>query len=124
MAHFAKIKNNIVADVIVVSDNDCKNLEFPLSEPIGQKFLQSLGFDGKWIQTSYNNNFRCRFACIGGMYLEEDDVFLFPKPFPSWKLNKQTYNWDPPKPMPDHRSWLWNEDLQEWEDPIDPTNIQ
>jgi hypothetical protein len=120
MAHFAKIENDIVVDVIVVGNEFLNNLEFPESEPIGQEYLKSLGFTGEWIQTSYNNKFRYRHAGVGGQYYRKKDVFLFKKPFASWKLNEVNYMWEAPKPMPDHRSWIWNEEQQEWEDPIDP----
>lgn len=65
MAHFAKIENNIVQQVIVVANSDCGNKEFPESEPIGQAFISSLGLDGEWKQTSYNANFRSVYAGIG-----------------------------------------------------------
>ena len=120
MAHFAKIENDIVVDVIVVGNEFLNNLEFPESEPIGQEYLKSLGFTGEWIQSSYNNKFRYRHAGVGGQYYRKKDVFLFNKPFPSWKLNETTYLWEAPYPMPDHRSWVWNELNQKWEDPIDP----
>jgi len=65
MAHFAKIENNIVSDVIVVSNDDCNNLPFPESEPVGQAFIASLGITGTWLQTSYNGNFRGTYAGAG-----------------------------------------------------------
>jgi hypothetical protein len=65
VAHFAQVKNNIVQEVIVVSNNDCNNLPFPESEPVGQTFIASLGLAGEWLQTSYNNNFRGTYAGIG-----------------------------------------------------------
>lgn len=58
MAHFAKIENNKVTSVIVVSNDDCGGGEFPESEPIGQAFIASLGLDGLWLQCSYHANFR------------------------------------------------------------------
>ena len=85
MAHFAKIENNIVGDVIVVSNNDCDNLPFPESEPIGQAYLASLGIVGEWLQTSYSGSFRGCYAGIGftfdasiGVYGE----FVPPPPTP------------------------------------------
>ena len=63
MAHFAQVKDGIVAQVIVVG-NDVVG-EFPASEPIGQAFIASLGLDGDWKQTSYNANFRGKYAGIG-----------------------------------------------------------
>ena len=62
MAHFAKIENNLVIDVIVVSNTDCDNLPFPESEPIGQAFIASLGLTGEYLQTSYSGSFRGYYA--------------------------------------------------------------
>lgn len=64
MAHFAKVENNIVQQVIVVSNDDCGGGEFPESEPIGQAFIASLGLTGQWLQTSYRANFRGKYAGI------------------------------------------------------------
>ena len=58
MAHFAKIENNTVTSVIVVSNENCGGGEFPQSEPVGQTFIASLGLTGDWLQCSYHNNFR------------------------------------------------------------------
>lgn len=65
MAHFAKIDDGIVSQVIVVNNETLNNLEFPESEKIGQDFISSLGLDGTWKQTSYNANFRGKYAGIG-----------------------------------------------------------
>lgn len=65
MAHFAKIEDGIVQQVIVVHNDSVNNLEFPDSESLGKEFIASLGLSGEWIQTSYNNNFRNVFAGIG-----------------------------------------------------------
>ena len=65
MAHFAQVFNEIVQCVIVVSNDDCDNLPFPESEPVGQTFIASIGLQGEWLETSYNNNFRGTYAGIG-----------------------------------------------------------
>ena len=78
MAHFAKVENNIVQQVIVVSNDDCNNLEFPESEPIGQAFIDSLGLAGEWLQTSYHANFRGTYAGIGQTYDPVADEFVAP----------------------------------------------
>lgn len=71
MAHFAKINyENIVQEVIVISNDDCDNLPFPHSEPIGQAFIASLGLEGEYIQTSYSGSFRNFFAGPG-VYFDE-----------------------------------------------------
>lgn len=79
MAHFAKVENNIVREVIVISNSDCGGGEFPESEPIGQAFIASLGLVGEWKQTSYNNNFRDKYASIGYTYDSVNDVFVAPE---------------------------------------------
>jgi hypothetical protein len=78
MAHFALVTNSIVDQVIVVSNDDCDNLDFPESEPIGQAFIASLGLAGEWLQTSYHANFRGAYAGIGYTYDAELDVFVAP----------------------------------------------
>lgn len=82
MAHFAQIQNNIVGQVIVISNNDVDNLPFPESEPIGQAFIASIGLIGNWLETSYNNNFRSVYAGVGYIYnptLGEYGEFVPPK---------------------------------------------
>jgi hypothetical protein len=78
MAHFAKVDNGIVSQVIVVSNDDCGGGNFPESEPIGQAFLASLGLDGEWKQTSYSASFRGLYAGIGFTYDADNDVFVAP----------------------------------------------
>jgi hypothetical protein len=78
MAHFAKIENDTVTQVIVVSNDNCGGGEFPENEPVGQAFLASLGLEGEWKQTSYNANFRGVYASIGWSYDSVNDVFVAP----------------------------------------------
>lgn len=78
MAHFAKIENGLVTNVIVVGDDDCSGGTFPASEPIGQAFIASIGLDGEWKQTSYNANFRSAFAGLGFTYDADIDEFVRP----------------------------------------------
>ena len=78
MAHFAQVSGDVVTQVIVVSNDDCGGGEFPQSEPVGQEFIASLGLQGLWKQTSYNNNFRGRYAGIGYRYDSQLDEFVAP----------------------------------------------
>ena len=74
MAHFAKIEDGFVREVIVVN-----NEEVP-DEATGIAFCKSLyGEDTEWVQTSYNANFRGRFAGSGMIYDPELDEFLSPQ---------------------------------------------
>ena len=83
MAHFAKIENGIVQQVIVVANSDFGNMDFPASEPIGQAFIASLGIDGEWKQTSYNANFRGAYAGTG--YTWNGTDFVVPVVVPDWR---------------------------------------
>ena len=75
MAHFAKMTGNIVEEVIVVSNDDCDNLPFPESEPVGQAFIASIGLNGDWLQTSYSGSFRGVYAGISYTYNAALDIF-------------------------------------------------
>ncbi len=74
MAHFALIKNGTVAEVIVVGNDDAPD------EATGQAFIASIGLAGEWKQTSYNANFRGKYAGIGDIYDAVNDVFVSPTP--------------------------------------------
>lgn len=76
MAHFAKIENDMVTQIIVVSNDDCGGGEYPDSEPVGQAFIASVGLDGLWLQTSYHSNFRGHYAGIGFTYDAQLDEFV------------------------------------------------
>lgn len=78
MAHFAKIENGVVTQVIVVNNEDCGGGDFPASEAAGQAFIKSIGLDGEWRQTSYNGNFRGKYAGIGDSFDAEADEFKSP----------------------------------------------
>jgi hypothetical protein len=79
MAHFAKIENNIVSQVIVVNNEVLENKSFPESESIGIAFCKSLyGADTNWLQTSYNANFRGTYAGLGMTYDPVLDIFTTP----------------------------------------------
>jgi hypothetical protein len=127
MAHFAEIDdNNVVLRVIVVGNDDCKDSDGNESEAVGIAFCQSLfGSDTNWVQTSYNNNIRFRYAGIGFTYDQDSDVFIPPQPYSSWILNTDTWDWDAPVPIPDDAglnedtntliAYFWNEETISWD---------
>lgn len=78
MAHFARINDNTVQQVIVVSNYDCGGGDFPASEAAGQAFIASIGLAGEWRQTSYSGSFRSKYAGIGDIYDAVNDVFVAP----------------------------------------------
>jgi hypothetical protein len=108
MAHYAKIENDIVTNVIVI-DN-----QYELD---GENYINTtLGLEGEWIQTSYNDNIRGNFAGIGFTYDRANDVFISPQPYPSWLLNNK-WKWIPPIDYPsDYTSitYFWSEEDKNW----------
>lgn len=100
MAHFAKVENGIVTEVIVAEE------EFINSGAVGDPSM--------WIQTSYNGNIRKRFAGIGYTYNEELDAFITPKPpYESWILDADICAWKAPVDAP-LGNYIWNEDQGAW----------
>lgn len=112
MAHFAKVVDGVVTQVIV-------------AEPeFFETFVDSS--PGEWIQTSYNTYggehklggtpLRKNYAGIGFTYDRVKDAFISPKPFTSWVLNEDTCLWEAPVAMPqDGLEYEWNEAIVNWE---------
>ena len=110
MAHFAKVENGLVTQVIV-------------AEP---DFISTgaLGDPASWVQTSYNTHanqhpegrpLRGNYAGIGYTYDKLNDVFIAPQPFPSWILNICTWTWEAPVPYPnDNKRYSWQEVTVSW----------
>jgi hypothetical protein len=78
MAHFARVENGIVREVIVVGNDDCGGGDYPAAEPVGQAFIASIGLNGEWKQTSYNSNFRGTYAGQGFTFDSDADEFVAP----------------------------------------------
>jgi len=115
MAHFAKLDNNdIVTQVLVVNNDVILKADGTESELKGKQFLNATFGQSKWVQTSYNNNFRKQYAGLGYKYDSTNDVFIAPQPFPSWSLD-ENFDWQPPTPYPtDGQVYQWDEDSQTW----------
>jgi hypothetical protein len=111
MAHFAKIENNLVTQVIVVH-NDVVGTQYPQSESIGQAFIVEHGYEGEWLQTSYNHNFRKQYGHIGFSYDRDADQFVSSQPYASWTLDTNN-DWQAPTPKPEG-NYEWNEHHLQW----------
>lgn len=107
MAHYAFLDdNNVVIEVIVGIDEN-ELIEGMTPEEWYGKFRNRT-----CKRTSYNNKIRKQYAGVGYSYDEINDVFIAPRPFPSWSLNDE-FDWQPPTPKPDG-FYFWNEDELEW----------
>ena len=110
MSHFAEIRpNGLVINVIRIEPDLVNNGVF--------------GDPHKFIQTSYNGNFRNKFAKKGDKYDRALDMFISPQPYPSWILNETTCEWDPPVAEPELTEeqinnkvyYIWNETTKQWD---------
>jgi len=126
MAHYAKVQDGVVTQVIV-------------AEP---EFFDTFvdNSPGKWIKTSYNirggvyydpatnepaadqsiidgdeARQRKNYAGIGFTYDRERDAFIPPKPYDSWVLNEDTCLWEAPVARPDDgNDYIWDEETTSW----------
>jgi hypothetical protein len=124
MAHYAFLnEHSVVTTVIVGNDEgyDGVNWEDYYAQEMGQPCKRTsyntcgnvhYGPDG---QPDGLPPFRGNYAAQGFFYDATLDVFIPPKPFPSWLLNTQHYLWDPPVPCPqDGKYYVWDEATQSW----------
>jgi hypothetical protein len=122
MAHFAKVVDGLVTQVIVAEPEFFNT--FVDTSP------------GQWIQTSYNTRggvhydpqtgqpsadqtkaLRKNYAGIGYSYDSTNDCFIAPKPYPSWLLDTTSCLWQPPTPMPqDGKQYSWDEATTSWQE--------
>ncbi len=104
MSHFVEIDNDNIVQRVIVAEQDFIN-----SGVVGDSF--------RWIQTSYNNNFRKNYAGVGYKYDQARDAFIAPKPYPSWLLDEDTCRWDAPTAYPDDdKKYSWDEDTTSWKE--------
>jgi hypothetical protein len=122
MAYYARVNDdNIVTYVtslpneMITDENGIEHEELALSH-LYSTIPDSVG--DRWIQTSYNNNFRKRYAGLGYSWNEEFDAFIPPKPHDSWILNMENLDWEAPIPKPkrveDGPYYIWDEEILNW----------
>ena len=108
MAHFAKIVDGVVEQVIVADTAQwCE-----------------INLGGTWVQTSYNTHanehpegrpLHKNYAGIG--YTWDGTGFAAPEPYASWTLDANTYVWQAPTPKPiSDKRYEWSEDDLTWKE--------
>ena len=117
MAHYAKVKDGIVLQVVVAEQDVLSHL--------------GAGYGETWVQTSYSTRggkhygsdgnedsgtpLRANYAGIGYIYDINHDVFYAPQPYASWILDTTTYLWGAPVAHPsDGKNYTWDEDSTNW----------
>ena len=125
MAHFAEIdSNNKVLRVVVACNQDIANNGGEQSEQAAEHFktICPLSPNGiKWVQTSYNSNFRKQYAGKDYTFDPTKNIFIQKQPFSSWSLDANS-DWQPPVARPtittygDNISYMiiWDEDNLRW----------
>ena len=117
MAHYAWIdNNNIVINVTVgVDENITQQGVGGSSEAWETFYTNAVNQEGVYLKrTSYNANIRGKYAGKGDSYNAEEDIFVAPKPYPSW--TRSGSHWNPPTPMPTTagKFYYWSEDDLSW----------
>jgi|TARA_R110000824_G_scaffold10610_3_gene46598 hypothetical protein len=110
MAHFADLDaSNIVTRVLVVNNDVILDGDGVEQEQLGIDFLLGLYSTGRFVQTSYNHNFRKQYAGKGFTYDAAKNIFIQPRLFPSWSLDEND-DWQAPENYPDDdKRYCWNE---------------
>ena len=112
MAHYAKVEDGVVTQVIVADNKEwCE---------------ANLG--GTWVQTSYNTKgnqhpegrpLNKNYAGIG--YTWDGTGFAAPQPYASWTKDSDTYLWEAPVAMPtDDKMYRWDEETTSWIEQTQP----
>lgn len=121
MAYFAELdSNNVVLQVLAVNNSDIDNLPFPQSESVGIAYLESFLPGRIWAQTSYNSNFRVRYAGIGMVFYPNCTAtpyggFGNTKTYPDFIFDEATCMWIPPIPYPnDGKNYFWDDATHSW----------
>jgi len=107
MAHFAELKTkpdptgftsdtHQVVERVVVVGNDCVPSDMHVD---GETWCINFFKGGIWKQTSYNHNFRKKYAGIGDVYDPVKDKFLAQQPYASWSLDSSD-DWQAPITYP------------------------
>jgi hypothetical protein len=147
MAHFAELESktdptgftsdtHLVVKRVIVVGNDVSTAAGPLGtndEHVdGETWCQNFFKGGTWKQTSYNHNFRKKYAGIGDIYDSAKNKFLQQQPFASWSLDASD-NWQAPVTAPTITAYgdpekqyhiSWDEAGQKWtaQDSEEPQN--
>tara|TARA_Y100000310_G_C19986626_1_gene492223 strand:+ start:25 stop:510 length:486 start_codon:yes stop_codon:yes gene_type:complete len=147
MAHFAELESktdptgftsdtHLVVKRVIVVGNDVSTAAGPLGENDmhvdGETWCQNFFKGGTWKQTSYNHNFRKRYAGQGDIYDSAKNKFLSQQPYASWSLDAND-DWQAPVTYPTittygdpekNYSVSWDEAGQKWtaKDKEEPQN--
>lgn len=137
MAHYAKVLDGIVTQVIVVESDFLDTfVDSSPGEWIQCSFNVQSGIyyvedesgsrnpaenQEEYINDDYPERKRKNFPGIGFTYDKQIDAFIPPKPYESWVLNTSMCEWFPPTEEPnDGKDYVWDESTTSWKEFIGP----
>lgn len=107
MANWAKVNSENIVEDILLCDYDFIEV------------VKSQNPDYSYIEYSLSN-----YAAPGYPYNPEKSKFLTPKPYPSWVLDEDAWEYIAPVPYPNEpgKYYVWEESNQSWVEAT-PSNI-
>ena len=118
--YFAKVdsKSNIVCYVTQVQNDFILDENGNVSIELGLNHLKN-SFDDfdeyLWVNITENTG-----VCnLNYLYLPDYNKFVPEKPYNSWILNMETFDWEPPIPIPsdsnsDTKAYIWVDEARIW----------
>ena len=126
MAHYALLdSDNIVVKVITGVDETEAQMDNGVEVGGSAEAWEAFYAAQPWHEgltckrTSYNGTIRKQYAGVGFTYDAVNDVFVAPKPFPSWTLDSN-HDWQAPVARPSEGMWSWNEETLAWVEVVVP----
>ena len=107
MAHYAYLDSNNIVVAVIVGKNETETIDGLDTETY---YAQGTEYTVK--RTSYNSNIRGTYAGVGYYYDPDEDIFITPKPYPSW-IRSGSF-WNAPTPKPTEGNWYWDEQTLTW----------
>jgi hypothetical protein len=109
MAHYAFLDDNSIVTEVIVGKDETETIDGLTPEEWYGDYRGQ-----RCVRTSFNNKIRKQYAGVGYKYDESADVFITPKPFPSWSLDSN-YDWQAPVELPaDGKHYSWDESKTAW----------
>ena len=123
MAHYAFLDNNNIVTEVIVGIDETELIDGLVPEIWYGNFRNQIckrtsysTFAGKHLDGG--TPFRGNYAGVGMVYDPQLDAYYNPQPYPSWSLDKETFTWVAPTPMPNTNTsgtdWIWNEESKSW----------
>lgn len=117
--YYAKVADGVVYNTISATPEFIKTY---VDGKVGEWIeYDHRAFEGQIIDPSSGNvasgvqALRANAAQIGGIYDSRHDVFMPPKPYPSWKIDSTKWRWVAPVQKPeDGKMYEWNELDRQW----------